>query len=65
MKFCVQGCFRVELTKIVSDFLQKFSLRDKAENLNLFTGITECFKINHFVHQSIRNDEMNLNMCSD
>ena len=65
LKFGMQGCFRVELPKMVSDFSRKFSLRDKAGNLNLCTDKTEFVKINVFVHQSIGNDKLNLNMCSD
>ena len=65
MKFCVQGCFRVELLKIMSIFLQKFSLRDTAGNLNLLDENAELVEIIIFIYQSIGNDETNLNFVSN
>ena len=49
----------------MSILLPKFSLRDTAGNLNLLAENAELVENNIFIHQSIGNDEMNLNMFSD
>ena len=49
----------------MSIFLQRFSLRDTAGNLNLFAENVEFVKINVFIYQSIGNDETNLNFVSN
>ena len=59
------GCFRVELPKIMSEFLQKLSLRDTAGNLNLCTDNLEFVEIKVLIYKSIGNDETNLNTFSN